>query len=235
MLIQVSNAKQIALPIKQNNWGGKRKGGGRKPHGKRAGVSRRRRPDFDHRHPIHVTVRVKEDVANLRTKERVKVVRDAMRAAGDRFGFRVVHFSVLRNHIHMMAEADGKKSLSRGMQGLLIRMALRLNKILGRKGSVFSDRYHAHVLKTPTEARNALAYVLLNARRHAAQAGRRLARNWLDPYSSGRWFEGFVSAGGRPLRSLEPASESPLQGARHWLLQVGWRRGGTIPINAVRG
>lgn len=235
MLIQVGDAIQIALPIKSRNWGGNRKGGGRKPKGRRAGVSRRRRPDFDHRHPIHVTVRVKEDVANLRTKERVKVVTDAMRAAGDRFGFRVVHFSVLRNHLHIMAEAEGKRSLSRGMQGLLIRIASRLNKLLRRMGSVFSDRYHARILKTPTEVRRALAYVLLNARRHAAQVGKRMASNWLDPYSSGRWFDGFVSARGQPLPSLEPASANPLQSARHWLLQGGWRKSGTIPINTVPG
>jgi hypothetical protein len=37
--------------------------------------------------------------------------------------------------------------------------------------------------------RNAIAYVLLNARRHAARADRVLARAIaIDPASSGRWF-----------------------------------------------
>jgi hypothetical protein len=66
------------------------------------------------------------------------------------------------------------------------------NRVFRRTGPVLADRAHVRVLRTPREVRHAIAYVLLNARRHAAKAGRlvhdRIAR--IDPASSGRWFEG---------------------------------------------
>lgn len=229
------NAVQVALPFGGRNWGGKRKGAGRKPRGARSRVSHAKRPVLSRHHPVHVTVRVVKDVANLRTKQRVKVVERAMVDSAGRFGFNVVHFSVLKNHIHLIAEAENENSLARGMKGLLVRIARRLNKLLGRKGRVFSDRYHARVLKGPREARNALAYVLLNARRHAAQLGRRLPSHWIDPFSTCRWFEGFVSPGGNRLRSLKPPSTSPLKPPSRWVLQDGWQKFGLIPINLVPG
>ena len=41
--------------------------------------------------------------------------------------------------------------------------------VFERRGSVFADRYHDRVLKTPREVRNALRYVLGNGRKHAAE------------------------------------------------------------------
>jgi hypothetical protein len=56
---------------------------------------------------------------------------------------------------------EGGAGHSRGRQITLrrleIRMAKRLNKVMGRSGQVFPDRYHAHILKTPTEVAHALA------------------------------------------------------------------------------
>jgi hypothetical protein len=87
------------------------------------------------------------------------------------------------------------------------------------------------VLRTPREARNAIAYVLLNARRHLARAGRAPASlAAIDPASSGRWFEGWAQA---PEPSADPPAVAP---ARTWLLHTGWRRHGLIrPDEASRG
>jgi|GEM_PF-2830286 len=60
-------------------------------------------------------------------------------------------------------EAGSKTELSRGMQGITIRIAKALNRVMQRKGVVFDGRYHEHVLRTPTEQRNALRYVLGSA------------------------------------------------------------------------
>ena len=93
---------------------------------------------------------------------------------------RMVHFSVQGNHIHLIVEADDKKCLSRGLQGLNVRIARAVNRALGRKGNVFADRYHARILKTPTEVRNAVRYVLNNLRKHRPET-----HPWyIDPYSS---------------------------------------------------
>ena len=61
--------------------------------------------------------------------------------------FRVVHFHVLPNHLHMIVEADGARALVRGMRGLGVRLARNLNTLLGREGALFAERYHARALK----------------------------------------------------------------------------------------
>lgn len=75
-----------------------------------------------------------------------------------------------------------------GMQGLKIRLAKRLNVLFGREGSPFTDRFHAVPITSPRQAKHCLAYVLGNARKHAAQLGRTLARGWIDPFSSAPTF-----------------------------------------------
>jgi REP element-mobilizing transposase RayT len=158
---------------------------------------------------------------SLRGRERYRVVRDAIGAGARRGGFRVVEFSVMSNHLHLICEANDRTTLARGLQGLFIRIARRLNKHLGRRGRVFADRYHDRVLKTPREVRSALAYVLLNARRHATDRGRRYRTMWVDPCSSAKAFFGVV--------------EQTLPAARSWLLCSGWRRAGPIRIDDVPG
>jgi len=106
------------------------------------------------------------------------------------------------------------------MQGLLVRVARALNRLWGRDGSVFSDRYHARQLRTPKEVRTALAYVLQNARHH----GLRILG--IDPFSSGRWFDGWS-------RKIRVATRLPGTTARTWLLRVGWRRHGLIGLEEV--
>jgi hypothetical protein len=85
------------------------------------------------------------------------------------------------------------------------------------------DRYHVRMLRTPREVRNAIAYVLLNARKHAARAGRTLSRAFqIDPASSGRWFDGWKFPIGRSERL------PPVAFPRSWLLAVGWKQHGQL-------
>jgi REP element-mobilizing transposase RayT len=214
-------------------WGGKRRGAGRKPKGKRAGVSHLRRPPITGRAPLLVTVPLVPAVGRLRTKTKLRALREAFRAGRERFGFRLVHYSVQSRHLHLMVEATDQRALSRGMQGLSIRIARRLNRLLGRKGKVFADRYHARELKTPLEVKRGLQYLLNNGRRHAAQSGARWSRNLVDTYSSGTHFTGWC----RPVRTFErwnlgdPVTADP----KSWLLRVGWKRHGLLDPAYVPG
>jgi putative transposase len=164
-------------------WGGKREGAGakRKPG---AGVSHMSRPKLASRFPVHVNVKVTKDVFNLRSRRSFRVIQRAFFAGNDRFGFRLNHFSVEGNHLHFIVEAVDAESLARGMQGLEVRIAKGLNRMMSRKGRVFGDRYHARILRTPTEVRNALRYVLNNHQKHAAERGQPLPPSYQDPYTS---------------------------------------------------
>ena len=169
---------------------------------------------------MHVTLRVVTGLPSLRSDRLYAVVEAALRAGAERFGFSLVHHSVQGNHLHLIAEAEDARALSRGLQGLQVRIARRLNKALSRAGRVFSDRYHAHVLRTPREVRHALAYVLNNAKKHLRQAGRVVSRGWVDSCSTaGRFFADRASA---------VAVNRGLRAARTWLLNVGWALKGTI-------
>jgi len=105
---------------------------------------------------------------------------------------RIIDYSVQRNHIHLIVEAKDYEHLARAMRGFAIRIARGLNQLMGTKGKVFAERYHMHVLQTPREVRHARAYVLQNARKHAAQGGVRyrgyLARS-LCVWTVFRWLE----------------------------------------------
>jgi len=194
--------------------GGPRRGAGRKLESPRPMVSHRKRDVINGREPVHVTVRLIEGLPSLRRMRVLGVLKRAFAAGCDRLGFQLVQWSVQRNHMHLLVEAEDNDSLSRGMQGLQVRMARALNKLWGRKGRVFCGRFHSRVLRTPKEVRNALVYVLQNARHHGLKL-----HSHLDAYASGFWFSGWKE--GTPGLVGDPGP-LPLARARTWLLKTGW-------------
>lgn len=160
----------------------------------------------------------------------VRAVERGFRASCDRGDFRLVHYTLLHNHAPCIVEATDASALARGMKAIGSRLARAINRVLGRRGPVLLERFHLRLLRTPLEVRRALAYVLLNARRHAATVGRALG---VDPGSSGRWFDGWrrLSAGQRRCGGDAPAVAPP----RTWLLRVGWRKHGLIDPNERPG
>jgi hypothetical protein len=200
-------------------WGGKRRGAGRKPKGERALVSHAQRAKLAARHPVLVTMRLVAGVASLRAKNSHEALRDAF-ATSTSETFRVVEYSVQSTHLHLLVESRDERTLSRGMIGLAVRIVRRLNKLWRRAGALLADRYHARILRTPSEVRRALVYLLQNARKHGAWVAR-----FADVYSSGPAFDGW-----RGRTSSAESSLRLLARAETWLLSVGWRRLGLIGL-----
>jgi REP element-mobilizing transposase RayT len=233
---------QMALPLPERKArGGRRPGAGRPrtnplpegwPPGRRAAAHLRRDP-VRPSHPLHVTLRLCRVARSLRNGKLFAELRRAFLAGRERFGFRLVHFSVQHDHIHLVVEATDARALSRGMQGLGVRIARAINRRLGRRGQVLADRYHARALRSPTETRRALLYVLNNARKHAAQRGTSFGPG-ADPCSSGLHFEGWRGdpAPTPESRRWPPCCAPPAS----WLLRGGWQRGGgLIDVDATPG
>ena len=134
------------------------------------------------------------------------LLRGALAAGGCGAAFRLVHSSVQGNHLHLVVEAHDKLSLSRGMQGLAVRVARAVNRAARRKGRVFADHYFARELKTPAEVRRAVRYVLDNFLHHTTP--------------------------GTDLQTDPCASQAPMATPRTWLLSVGWlrSRAGPLPL-----
>lgn len=223
--------EQLVLATRSRiGWGGNRPGGGRR-RGAHPRVRHRPRPSLDGRSPCHVTLRVCRGVPSLRSRCLVAELEKSFRQARERGGFRVVHYSIQVDHVHLVVEADDSAALGRGMMSVAARLARAVNRTFKRTGKVLADHYHLHVLRTPSEVRNAIAYVLLNARKHALAAGRALATTLgrVDPASSSRWFEGWRER--RPAAHDPPAVAPPLT----WMLRVGWMRHGLISVDECPG
>lgn len=201
-------------------WGGARPGAGRKRSSQLARVEHTNRPRISKHVPVHVTLRLKAGLPTLRQGRSHRVLLDALAIASDRGGLRIVHYSAMSNHVHLVCEAEDARSLSRGMQGLCVRIAHGFNRLWKRAGRVFDDRYHARPLKSPREVRNALAYVLLNARHHGIHNP-----GGIDPYSSCSWFDGWSRRSPAFAAALRSC---PLARARSWLMVAGWRERGLI-------
>jgi putative transposase len=206
-------SRQLELPAPKS-WGGKRTGAGRPPAPGRPRTGHDRRPTHNARHPVLVTLRAARGVPSLRSLSLFATVRNAIPGRPPD-ALRVIHFSVQQDHVHAIVEADSHAALTIGIRGLTIRIALAVKRVTGVK-RVWGDRCHMRALTTPREVRHAIAYVLLNFRKHLrAPAG-------IDPCSSGPWFDHWA-------RSVRPAAgRPPTAAARTWLASVGWRRGGPI-------
>lgn len=186
--------------------------------GEGRGVPHRRRLPHERRHPAHVTLRAQRQLPSLRGDRLFGVVLRAL-ALGSGDGLRILHFSVQSDHIHLLVEAEHGSALSRGLQGLAIRVAKAVHRALGRHGRVWGERYHVRALATPREVRNVLVYVLQNWRKHLHGV------DGPDPCSSAAWFSGW----GQPV--LAAIGSSPVLPARTWLAAVGWRRFGLINVD----
>ncbi len=182
----------------------------------------------------------------------LRALKAAMRAGCEKFGFRLAEWSLQANHIHMICEADDEVALGRGLKGVGVRLSKKVNGVQGRTGSVLTDRYHAHVLRTPLEVRNALLYVLSNVRKHEAALGRYGPRPGryaplppagatpVDPASSAPWFLGWraIDVHGSPVVWISAEvrdSPAPVAEPRSWLLREGWKKHGLLHLLEIPG
>ncbi|HVW27751.1 MAG TPA: transposase [Polyangiaceae bacterium] len=164
-------------------------------------------------------MKIRQGLPSLRQRALAGLVLSAFRVAKQRLGARLVQYSIQSNHLHLIVEVNGRTALSRAMQGLAVRLARRLNTRIGRRGSVFTDRFHARALRTPLEVRRALLYVLQNHRHHAGvhrAAG-------VDRLSSAIYFDGFADG-----KAAHAGRNCPVAQSSTWLLRIGWRRHGLL-------
>lgn len=215
-------------------WGGRRAGAGRKAYVVVGGPGRshRRRPAHQASQPSHCTMR--SVLKCLRSQRVFPAIRGAIRAVNLRRGeqFRIVEFSVQSNHIHLIVEAAAGDALSRGMQSFTVRVAKSVNRVLGRRGCVFPERFHERALTSPRDVKNTLAYVLGNFRKHGTEEAKRGLDK--DPCSSAPYFLDFVGMMTRQV-GWKPPDESriPVLRARTWLLAAGWKTLGLISVHAA--
>jgi REP element-mobilizing transposase RayT len=222
--------------------GGKRRGAGRPPKGRRAGSPHKQRPFLNGRYPVHVVLRTVGAVGNLRRRCVYQAIREATLTTARREDFRIVQLSIQRTHVHLLVEAENARALSSGMQGFQISAAKHLNAAISkgkpgprRRGPVFPDRYHAEIITSPRQARHALSYVLNNFRKHQEDRKAPMSAWTIDWFSSAVTFPGWAEYGDEPLLWRGPDTYDPLvvYQPRTWLLREGWRKSGPISCREV--
>jgi REP element-mobilizing transposase RayT len=202
---------QQELPL-PGTWGGKRSGAGRPKKGFRASERHETRARLLPSQPVHVTMRCARDVPNLRCRAVYRTIRWAtISAARNGDAFRIIHVSIQRNHVHMLVEAKHRIALARGMQGF----ASSAPRFIKRAN-------HPHILKTPSEVRHALAYVLNNWRKHGEDRGRTWA---VDPFSTGIRYPGWYERRHEHTLYQQPPTYEALCVwlPKTWLLAESWR------------
>jgi len=228
---------------------GKRRAGRPKKVG--AGQPHDTRPELRPETGLHITLRIERSVGRLRTRSCYRAVREAAVTVLPHEDCRITQLSIQGTHLHLIVEADSKAALSRGMKAFQISAAKHINAAVSRagswwqrrraqrqglavparrKGRVFSDRYHARIITSPTQARRELVYVLNNWRKHGEDR-RGVARTWaVDPFSTAASFMGWRECAGSPFAwKVPPTYEAiPVHAPRGWLLRDGWRRGGGL-------
>ena len=202
-------------------------------NGKRKQVPHRRREAFGGGTLI-VTVHLLDGLPSLRTQPVLEVVLEAMRVAKERFGCRVLEFTLLENHVHFLVEAPDEKALGRFMKGMLVRLSKALGKLWGRQGCVFERRFHCTRVTTMRQVHRGLRYVLNNARKHGIE----IPPGQPDPFSSAAWFRHWRERR-PPFRTDEspvaPPQISILVELVHVTMPVGINDMPGVPLEAFYG
>ena len=188
------------------------------------------RPELSSKHGVHAMLRTLPSVPRLRQRAAYQAIRAALVHFLEADDFRVVHISIQRNHIHLIVEAANKQALRRGMQRLAIRAARALNNAFDRVGKVFAFRYEAKQIKSADYARNAIAYVLNNWRRHKQDVYTGEMSMPFDRFSSASAFVGWSTHRGQ--RSHD---DWPVSAPRTKLLHFDWQWFGLIDPFEVPG
>ena len=125
--------------------------------------------------PLHLTIKlIRADIQN-------KIILKALRRAIMRArlqGMEIIHYSLEHDHVHLYAEARDNGTLAQGMKALGVTLAKRINGYFKSKGSCYKTRYHLRILKSASEVKNVLNYILKNGIKH------KRTKNVVDPYNS---------------------------------------------------
>src|SRR5688572_14136818 len=234
---RTGNSQQLQLPFREpSRRGGSRPNAGRPRTSTRRCVPHRARPLHKERFPVLVTLRAARGLPNFRTQTILKLVKLLLTAQQKRVegSFRVPHFSIQGDHLHLIVEAEDGR-LDHGIRGFIISFARRLNRLVGRQGRVWGDRYHREDLTSPRHTRNALAYVLNNHLKHDALAAHEnpVTRGVsIDLFSSAPLFDAWSTKTTRVTYRVPWPDMKP----RTWLLARGWKlHGATLDPRGVPG
>ncbi|MBC7538614.1 MAG: transposase [Bacteriovorax sp.] len=126
---------------------------------------------------LHLTIKVQEIAADIKTKRILKVLHHAIKRARLK-KLKIIHYTLEHNHVHLLVEARDNQILHQGMQAFGITFAKAINKLKHLKGVVYKHRYHFRKVNSPHELKSVLHYIFRNGIKH------KRTMSMIDPYNS---------------------------------------------------
>jgi putative transposase len=116
--------------------------------------------ELDSNFPVLVTLAALPEVPTLRHKAPQHAIREGIRLSQTP-DFRVVHFVITEDHVHVLVEADDLNALTTGSRRLVDRLAEDLDRAFERRGAGFRNPSRMRVLRDASVVREALRFVLI--------------------------------------------------------------------------
>jgi len=96
----------------------------------------------------HVVARANRGEFVLHSTEMKEMFIDILNKAKEKYDFKLKHFCLMSNHIHLLIEPGPKTSLSKLMQWILSVFAIRFNRYFGHRGHVWYDRFKSKIIRS---------------------------------------------------------------------------------------
>jgi putative transposase len=97
--------------------------------------------------PYHIICRGNNREPIFEEKEDFDKYLEIFRRYKDQYGFRLYHWVLMRNHVHLLVETKENSSLSKVMQGINLAYTIWFNRKKGKVGHLWQDRYRSAVVE----------------------------------------------------------------------------------------
>lgn len=129
------------------------------------GIRHSSRMKFSKLTSFHLTIKVRENKADIQSKKLLKALHHAIARARLK-NLKVIHYTLEYNHVHLLVETNDHRILHAGMQALGISFSKAINKVKSLKGHVYKHRYHQRKIGSARELKNVLLYIFNNGKKH---------------------------------------------------------------------
>ncbi len=96
----------------------------------------------------HVSARSNRQEFILESKTLKDMLLRILKRAKEKYQFKLKHYCIMSNHIHLLIEPKWKEDLPRIMQWILSRFASQFNRHFNLFGHVWWDRYRSNIVRT---------------------------------------------------------------------------------------
>jgi len=114
--------------------------------------------------PYHLACRTNNRTFRFNQRHITRIFFQALKQTHEKYNILIHHVVLMSNHYHIIATAT-EENLHRAMQFLNSRIAVRYNKLVGRSGHLWGDRYASCIIDTDDYYLACVRYIYRNPKR----------------------------------------------------------------------